>query len=185
MTKPRKKASEARAEILDVAQTYLSSGGPDAVKVQQIAADLGVTDAAVHYHFKNRDNLLMALLKHAGRELKRSLTENLHSQSTADIARELDRVYRGEGMANLAMWLSFAGAQNQEKGMFRELVNQQKTNAKTLKETQFRIAMLNLVLAAEPLLGEGFLRSVDLEGSDKNRREFREWMIKKLTQILD
>ena len=70
MRKTRKKPADARIAILEVAQTYLIEGGPDAVKVQKIASDLGITDAAIHYHFKNRHNLLEALLKHAGRQLK-------------------------------------------------------------------------------------------------------------------
>ncbi len=185
MRKTRKKPADARMAILEVAQTYLIEGGPDAVKVQKIARDLGITDAAIHYHFKNRQNLLEALLKHAGRQLKQSLTQSVEARSVSDIARQLDEVYRQQGLANLAMWLSFAGSQDEGRGMFNDLVQQCHRDKTPLQETQFCIAMLNLICAAEPLMGEAFLRSVGLSGDDESRQQFRCWMTEKMDPLLD
>src|SRR2546421_2443478 len=69
----RRSPEDARRLILDAAQRRLIDGGPDAVRVQTVAADVGMTDAAVHYHFTNREGLMEALLADAGRRMRRDL----------------------------------------------------------------------------------------------------------------
>ncbi|HEV2370316.1 MAG TPA: helix-turn-helix domain-containing protein, partial [Acidimicrobiales bacterium] len=72
-SRTRRSVEEARRLILDAAQRRLIAGGPEAVRVQTVAADVGITDAAVHYHFANREGLMEALLAEAGRRLRRDL----------------------------------------------------------------------------------------------------------------
>ena len=59
----RRPAREARQRILEAAEQKLIEGGPDAVRVQTLGRELGITDAAIHHHFGNRDGLLEALLQ--------------------------------------------------------------------------------------------------------------------------
>ena len=47
----RRQPDEARRLILEAAEKRLVEGGPEAVRVQLVAGDLGLTDAAVHHHF--------------------------------------------------------------------------------------------------------------------------------------
>jgi AcrR family transcriptional regulator len=67
MSEPRKRirrsATASRLAILQAAEARLIAGGPDAVRVQPLARELGLTDAAVHYHFGSREKLLEALLR--------------------------------------------------------------------------------------------------------------------------
>ena len=50
-----------REQILDVALHLFSTQGYDATSVRQISEALGLTKAALYYHFKNKEDIFMAL----------------------------------------------------------------------------------------------------------------------------
>lgn len=50
-----------RDRILDVALRQFTEKGFDATSLQEIADELGVTKAALYYHFKSKDDILVAL----------------------------------------------------------------------------------------------------------------------------
>jgi AcrR family transcriptional regulator len=56
----RHSADEARQLILEAAERRFREGGQAAVRVQLVARDVGMTDAAVHHHFGSRKGLLTA-----------------------------------------------------------------------------------------------------------------------------
>jgi AcrR family transcriptional regulator len=67
-----------RERILDVALDLFTEQGFDGTSLRQIAEQLGVTKAALYYHFTSKDDILMALhlrLHEAGREALVQLTE--------------------------------------------------------------------------------------------------------------
>jgi AcrR family transcriptional regulator len=55
----------ARERILEAAVRRIASEGIDDVRIARIAADAGVSAAAVHYHFASRDALLAEALEHS------------------------------------------------------------------------------------------------------------------------
>ena len=57
----RRTAAEARAEILDAAEARLREGGPEAMRLQEIAADVGISHPTILHHFQSRDGLVRAL----------------------------------------------------------------------------------------------------------------------------
>ena len=69
VTRARRSKADARQQILDAALELLLAEGPDAVRVQRVASRVGVTDAAVHYHFGNHAGLMKELLRHSARKL--------------------------------------------------------------------------------------------------------------------
>lgn len=68
MTKPTKTrgavANLGRDEWLHAARTALIDGGVECVKVDVLAKTLGVTGGSFYWHFRNRADLLAALLDH-------------------------------------------------------------------------------------------------------------------------
>jgi AcrR family transcriptional regulator len=67
-----------RERILDVALDLFTEQGFDGTSLRQIAEQLGVTKAALYYHFTSKDDILMALhlrLHEAGREALMQLGE--------------------------------------------------------------------------------------------------------------
>lgn len=56
------KSAETRARIIDGARQTLETHGIEAVTTRKIAATAGVRLAALHYHFENKEALLLAVL---------------------------------------------------------------------------------------------------------------------------
>ena len=185
--KPRRKrrtAEEARAEILASAGRLLAQGGPDAVRLQAIADEMGVTHPALLRHFGTREDLLHALLRQAGRRMRGALAGALPDDGSgpdvAAFAEGLDRIYRDEGYARLSMWLVLSGFQPQGSGMFRgaaEELHRTRRGAPPLEDTLFSVLLLNLALWADALGGGPFRRAVDLPGDKETARRFRGWLV--------
>lgn len=53
-------ASEYRDQILDLAVAAVDAGGEAAIRVNHIAAEVGVTPPVLYYHFGSRDGLVAA-----------------------------------------------------------------------------------------------------------------------------
>jgi len=63
MAEPHTPPRDTRAEILDVAAELFTEKGYDATSLREIAERLGITKAALYYHFPSKDDILRALLK--------------------------------------------------------------------------------------------------------------------------
>lgn len=57
------KAERTRAAILQVALERFSERGYDGTRLSDIADQLGLTRAALYYHFRSKDDLLVALVE--------------------------------------------------------------------------------------------------------------------------
>lgn len=66
--------SPGAQRVLDTALALFTEHGYDGTSLQQIADRLGVTKAAVYYHFRHKDELLAALVEPAFTELEDLLT---------------------------------------------------------------------------------------------------------------
>ena len=53
--------SDTRQRILDVALDLFTEQGYDGTSLREIAEQLGVTKAALYYHFESKEDILMAL----------------------------------------------------------------------------------------------------------------------------
>ncbi|MEM9621724.1 MAG: TetR/AcrR family transcriptional regulator [Pseudomonadota bacterium] len=180
----RRSPELAKQRILEAAHQVFLEGGADAVKVQPIAKMLGITDAAIHYHFKNRENLLEALLTFGAKRLKQAVDETSDG-NLAQVAENLSSVYDDQGFARLAAWFALAGRQSTQSGLFDEMSAQaqQELGVSDL-EARRSVALLNMALTVEPLFAGAFLQAVSLENSPRSRRLFRRWMIQKLTRAI-
>ncbi len=176
----RREAEVSRAQILEVAEKHLAAGGPSAVKVQTVGAELGLTDAAVHYHFGSRRGLMQALLGHAGRNLKANLAAVSGDESAPlDFAKIVDRLddgYRRKDYARLALWLALEEETPPGEGMYRplaEAVHRARRDQAPFEDTQIAVALLNVVLIGEALAGEAIMAGVGLPGNEKARERLR------------
>jgi|SRR5262245_10279933 len=189
----RRKADDARRAILAAAEKRLIRGGPDAIRVQVIARDLGITDPAIHYHFGSRDALVEALMRHAGRRLKERIAGSIRRwpKDSFDMRALIDLIgetYGNRGYARLAAWMALSGWTARGSGMYREMAEAihavrgrqarvAGVRAPEFMDTLFTLALLNLVLFAEPLVGSAMRRSVGLAGERDTAVRFREWLV--------
>jgi len=189
----RHSADEAKRLILEAAERRFREGGAAAVRVQLVARDLGITDAAVHHHFGSRKGLLTALLRHAGRVLREEIDAvargwRAGSHDLASLSRLVSECYDERGYARLAMWLMLAGVPGRGSGMLSELVEvlqrdaehaarEQELAAPSRTETQFVVALFHMIQCAQPLFGEAMLRSAGLPNDAATRQRFEAWLL--------
>jgi AcrR family transcriptional regulator len=188
----RRSAPASKLAILEAAEARLATGGPDAVRVQPIAHELGLTDAAVHYHFGSREKLLEALLRFSGRRFVEAMTAALEADGGEgfDLARAavlLQDLYGRQGAARLAMWLHFSGWRPDGAGMLDPLVDAlhaaraaEGGDPPAREESQYAVAALSSALFTQALTGDAMLRSVGLDGD--RTEAFNAWLVELLSR---
>ena len=72
---------DTRQRLLDVAVALISQHGFAGTSLQMIADELGFTKAAIYYHFRTRDQLLIALMEPLLQQIRR-VVETAESQQT-------------------------------------------------------------------------------------------------------
>lgn len=189
----RRSVDDARREILDAAERLLAERGPEAVRVQAVARAIGVSDAAVHYHFGNRDGLLEALLRDVGRRMKAELADAGDEVDVEALLDVLDRANADHGYARLTAWMRLAGWQPTGEGMFRpyaEALHAARarraeaagTTPPPLEDTLQLVTLLTLVSWADALTGAAWRRSVGLPDTPAAAAEFRRWLVDRLRE---
>lgn len=201
MPQPRTRRSpeDARLRILEAAEVRLAEGGPDAVRVQRLAADLGVTDAAIYHHFGNRAGLLDALARFGARRLRTSMEEVVaeHQGGQPDIRALVELAvdtFERRGYAQLILWLAGAGIPSDRgSGMFDAVVRAFEGSRQSVgkagaadpqHEPRFVAALMVMVCAAEPLFGNMSRRSVGLGGGRPTTLRFRNWFAGAIAELL-
>ena len=122
----RKLSSETERQILIAAETLFLDNGYDKVSLDAIAAMAGVTRGAIHWHFKTKHGLLLAL-RDKGQEPFRRLADELSSDTgTASIEKlgdllcemlsELERDPRQRGLLRVTLRLDLTLADRAEHG---------------------------------------------------------------------
>jgi AcrR family transcriptional regulator len=188
----RRTPEASRLAILKAAERRLIADGLDGVRVQRIAADLGMTDAAVHYHFGSRDALIQALLRFSGKRLVTELdaildawdVDRLDLQRLGALFRES---YAERGVARLVLWWALSGGKPRGSGMLRRLVEAvheaRERRAKvrgqkppTLADTQFVITLLSGAHLLMPIAGEALLLSADAAADAAGVEKYLDWV---------
>ncbi len=188
----RRPAAEARRRILEAAEKHLVERGPEGVRVQSLARELGITDAAIHYHFGSREALLTALLEFGGRELRAAL----EAAVGPSLSEELDlpaflsaatSIFRDRGYSRLALWLSASGWRSRGSGLFDDLVGgiRAARPGRSLEEARHLGATIALLLMAEPIFGEAARRSVSLPAGPEAGRRFERFLARNLTSWVE
>ncbi|MFI6051070.1 TetR family transcriptional regulator [Streptomyces violascens] len=180
----RRTPDEAKRLILEAAGRLLAAGGPAAVQVRAVAAEVGVSDAAVNHHFGTREQLLSALLRFGGIKLKSQLHAALGKLTEgpaepAELVRVLAALY-ADGYAELALALHQSGWRDSGSGMLDEIVDRLHTQARadcsatgrtppSREAIQLTVAALHQAVATEPLFGGEFRRSAGLDAAARDR----------------
>lgn len=126
MRRTKQQAAETGRQILQAAETLFLDKGYDNVSLEEIAALSGVTRGAIHWHFKNKHGLLLALRNEAQepfRQFADELSEGRGSASIeklgdiiTDTFKLLERDPRQRGLIRVMMRLDIALAEKDEGG---------------------------------------------------------------------
>jgi len=63
VTAARRKGSQTRAEIQEAALSLFTERGYDATSMREIAEQLGITKAALYYHFDSKEAIILSLFQ--------------------------------------------------------------------------------------------------------------------------
>jgi AcrR family transcriptional regulator len=85
--------SSARARILEVALEMFIEHGYDKTSLREIAEHLGVTKAALYYHFPTKEDIVTSLLEDRARQLAHLTEWGRQQPRTLETRQELVRRY--------------------------------------------------------------------------------------------
>ncbi len=144
----RRTAEEARKLILDAAEERLANGGPEALRLQDIAADVGISHPAILHHFESRDGLVLALTVRTLQSLRNALLEvlaevDLQNPNVEAVLASVFGVLSDRGLARLIAWVVLSGR------LVPDEVGRNSEEAQLLKEISDAIHALRLKAAAD------------------------------------
>lgn len=112
-TRRRRTKEEAREEILTAAAKRLLDAGPDALRVADVAADVGMTHPTLLHHVGSRDELVQDATAHLmQRTAARTLEAMRRAGGETDVdgfVRESLEAFRDEGRTRAVAWLALTG----------------------------------------------------------------------------
>lgn len=187
----RRSPEASKLAILAAAERRLIEDGPDGVRVQRIAADLGMTDAAVHYHFGNREALVDSLMRFSAKRLVDDIgaameTWDADRLDLHQLGAVFRKTYTERGVARLVLSV-LAGRKPRGAGMLRRLVvavhEARECRAKArgqkpppLADTQFIVVLLSGTHLLMPIAGEALLLSADAAADKAGTQQYLDWV---------
>jgi AcrR family transcriptional regulator len=197
----RRTPESARRAILDAAGRRLTHDGPDGLRLQSIAADLGIAHSSILHHFGTREGLLTALSEDAFDALDRDLRRILESSSNGEdraigLLERVAQTLRDQGHARLLAWQIMSGrlprsgvdseAEASNAMLARiagavhrvrlEYAHERNLDVPELDDTRFFVLMMAYSLFGEALAGDVLTASAGFEASDEIRHRFRRWL---------
>jgi AcrR family transcriptional regulator len=183
----RRTADDARREILDAAERLLAASGPAALRLQEVAAEVGISHPAVLHHFGSREELIRAVVDRAVGALESDLLALLSpAAGPPDPRALLDRVFEtlaAHGHARLLAWLVLSGhrpfASKAARANWAKIAEVTHAGRRalggdpSLVDTQFTVILASLVLFAEAIAGPTVFEAAGLGTSAEPR--FRAW----------
>ena len=197
MTEPARRArrtpEEAKRLILETAQVLVARTGPQGLRLQDIAAEAGISHPLILHHFGSRAGLMRALTREAAAELKDRLVAAM-TQPEYSIGQQLDQVFdafRG-GLAQRLAWLLVEDpdggqantAQANTAMILRELADTLHARrvaaaapgvAIARDDTESLIHLVAIAAFDDAMYGAQLRRSAGIEGGEESARQFRAW----------
>lgn len=172
-TAPRRRrtADEARTAILDAAERLLVQAGPGGIRLQEVAAEVGVSHPTVLHHFGSREALVEAVVARALDSLHERLLAAIQAAPgrpehiEALMQRVFDTLVAG-GHARAFLWLALSGyAPTVEELRIRKLAEavhgvrrarrkREKRRVPPFEDTYFTVMLTALAMLAASVFPE-------------------------------
>jgi AcrR family transcriptional regulator len=194
MAKQRKRRSAegARDEILAAAERHLVAHGPAGLRLQELAAEVGVSHPAILHHFGSREGLVNAVVERAVGKLQHDLIAAIAGSGDQYAGVALfDRVHRTlatHGHARLMAWLLLEGYEPLDSPDIRAQWNKiiDSTHAaRTMatknpdlprEDTAFTVMLTALATFAQALGGPALFHAGGLGKTQRVQTQFRSWL---------
>ena len=186
---PRRRLSrdDALELILEATEKRLRASGPDALRIQEIAEDVGMSHPTVLHHVGSREELVHLVCSRAILTLEQELIEVFSKQAgppeIAPTLHQIDDVLRHRGQARVIAWLALT--QPSEDGdtksrlgdVVKALHAARIANAPgaSFEDTAFAVVLASSAMVGASLLGPGLFAMAGLPKGEPTLRKFREW----------
>ncbi|MCX4780731.1 TetR/AcrR family transcriptional regulator [Streptomyces sp. NBC_01264] len=130
---PQQRRGDTRQRIQDVALELFAEQGYEKTSLREIAERLGVTKAALYYHFKTKEDIIISLFEDLTRPIDELIQWAEEQPRTLEMKREVLRRY-SEAMAGGASLYRFM---QENQASLREL-----TIGETVKKRLFALVEL-------------------------------------------
>jgi AcrR family transcriptional regulator len=186
----RRSADEARRAILDAAEARLVNSGPDGIRLQEVAADVGMSHPTVLHHFGSREALVREVCERRFASIRADLAEAMMrsaggAKDLGDMFESVAAAVRVNGHARVVFWLALSGHLDHDAqearmapigGLAQELRIRNRGGGRVpLEDTLFTLSAATLVVLAEAVIGPVILRDLGLAGDEATAARFRTW----------
>ena len=188
MARRRRSAEEARAEMIGAATALLAQHGPEGVKLDDVAAEVGVSRQAVLHHFKNRAGLMRAVVEVAWLGLFRDLAamassaDGLAPDAFVDL---VDDTVRRKGNARIGAWLLLSGKGLPEEvfegalASLPDAVHVQRGEGSP-EDTRFALLLVASALFGDAIFGVRLRQALGMPDGEDERAAFRHWVAERV-----
>jgi AcrR family transcriptional regulator len=196
----RRAAGVSRRAILDAAGKRLAEGGPEAVRIQEVARDVGLSHPTVLHHFGSREGLMNALIEEMqerlSAEVSRAFAGPIQESTGISLVLRLFETLADSGQARLLAWRGLTlGApleEHSEQTLFQQLIDMTHSRRveyardhglelPTREDSVFVVRLLNAILLGDGLAGPAFNLRAELDGQKDSQERFRAWTARLVT----
>lgn len=193
----RRTADEARREILEATEKRLAESGPDGIRLQQIAADVGLSHPAILHHFGSREGLIRAVVARAIERLEADLIDKLtvaqteDASAAEDLIEEVHEVFGRRGHARVLAWLLLSGhhiepgsgrLQNVALAAHqRRLASRESDEPIDYEDTLFRALLIAFAMFGDAVAGQSIRANAGLDDDPEAPKRFRHWLARLMT----
>jgi AcrR family transcriptional regulator len=195
----RRTAEVARETILEAAERQLVAAGPAGLRLQEIAAEAGVSHPTVLHHFGSRDGLLQEVVRRTSQRLHDDVAAALVASPTGvtSLASLLERITSAldaTGHGRAFGWLALAGLvpeapepQLQAIARVAHAIRHERHGGATppVEDTEHVVALVTIVLLAQSFMGSEVLASAGLGAGPEAGARFRGWLARLIVRHLD
>lgn len=202
-TRRRRDAAASQAAILDAAEVLLASCGAAGIRLQQVAADAGVSHPTVLHHFGSREGLIKAVVARALRAIHTDLLVAIEASSGGEepLAELLEAVFAAltrTGHARVMLWLALEGHSVDAAEVRLSNVVDAAHALRTSKararggargpgreDTARTVVLAALALVAGAVMFPSLLENAGLPGDEASGKRFRAWLARVLRAHLE
>jgi AcrR family transcriptional regulator len=201
-TRPRRRldAETARSLILDATERRLVVAGPSGIRLQEVAADAGVSHPTVLHHFGSRELLVKAVIARSIHAINAALVEAI-SSSTGD-EKQLEGVIEGvaaalekSGHGRVILWLALEGHRVDaadarlidvvEATHALRLARGKHAKRPTCEDTAHTVVLAALALVGGSVLAPALLDNAGLGADARAAVRFRKWLARLLIEHME
>lgn len=193
----RRSAEDSRRMILDAAAKRLSEQGPEGIRLQDIARDVGISHPAILHHFESRAGLVAALVDRTTTQLREKLLSVLEGgydeKAESQMPQLVDDTFEAlsdQGTAKLLSWLLMTDTGQQHNAtadLMPEIVERGhqarcKLADKTgephpdREDTVFLTLLIANAAFGEAVVGDYYYAACGLGDDPEAPRRFRKWL---------